>query len=83
MQIIIQHCFCKENAGALQTVYARFKGPFDNAPCNAGTWRAAGCLSKTSPAASWKQRDMIFGNADWPQSARSWTLTTPPFSSRR
>ncbi len=43
MQIIIQDCFCKEIAGELQTVHARFKGPFDNAPGNAGTWRAASC----------------------------------------
>lgn len=83
MQITIQDCFCKEITGGLQAVHARFKGPFDNAPGNAGTWRTAGCLSKSNPAASWKQRDMNFGNADWSQSARSWTLTTPPFSSRR
>ena len=83
MQITIQDCFCKEFAGGLQTVHARFKGSFDNAPGNAGTGWAASCLSKSSPAASWKQRDMNFGNADWSQSARSWTLTTPPFSSRR
>lgn len=83
MQITIQDCFCKEIAGGLQTVCALFKDSFDNAPGNAGTWRTAGCLSKSNPAASWKQRDMNFGNADWSQSARSWTLTTPPFSSRR
>jgi len=41
MQITIQDCFCKEIAGGLQAVHARFKGPFDNAPGNAGTWRAA------------------------------------------
>ena len=59
MQITIQDCFCKEITGGLQAVHARFKGPFDNAPGNAGTWRTAGCLSKTSPAASWRQRDLF------------------------
>ncbi|MBO9460773.1 hypothetical protein [Labrenzia sp. R5_0] len=65
MQIIIQDCFCKEIADGLQAVHARFKGSFGYAPGNAGTWRTASCLSKTSPAASWKQRDLNFGNADW------------------
>ncbi len=46
MQITIQDCFCKEFAGGLQTVHARFKGSFDNAPGNADTWRTASCLLK-------------------------------------